>query len=124
MSKDDSLRDLIERVERAEGPERRLNADLLLALGWFGDKKGALDPKGNRVSTIPDYLGSVDAAMTLLGPEAFWRLGHDGEGPDPALFKAEVLSPMLHRLPYVSICATPALALCAASLKARMGTGG
>lgn len=107
---DDAIRDLIERVESATGPSFALDC----AIGQ------ALRPQRE---SWPAYSASIDAAMTLLGPEAFWRLGNDGEGPDPAQFKAEVLSPMLHRLPYIAVCATPALALVAASLRARLTKG-
>lgn len=57
---------LIERIERAGGPDRALNADILRRLGWTQDGSDAFDPDGNRVLSIPDYLGSLDAAMTLV----------------------------------------------------------
>jgi len=116
--------DLIERIERATGPDRRLNADLLLALGWFGDKGGVLDPKGNRVSTIPDYLGSLDAAMTLIPDKAMcdggWRVEYHHD-----LKKRCHATIWLHEHAepgdgwFTAWGATPALALCVASLKAR-----
>lgn len=46
-----------------------------------------------RVSTLPVALAPPPLRETLdrLPADAFWRLGHDGGGPDPAVFLAEVM---------------------------------
>jgi hypothetical protein len=44
----------------------------------------------------------------------FWQVGHDGEGPDPSLFKARVFDPMTMQRPSEARAATAADALRAA----------
>ncbi len=59
----------------------------------------------------------LDAAVMLAGEDAFWRVGHDGAGPDPSMYKAEfILFPLS---PNVAVAETPALALLAAILKTK-----
>lgn len=69
-------------------PALNLNIAMEIAR-WAGEQVGA---------PIPNYTGSMDAAIGLLPPNArdkisipFWRVGNDGEGADPSLFKAEVV---------------------------------
>lgn len=57
---------LAERVEAATGPDRVLNSDVLLALGWSVRDGMALNPAGDRAMRIPDLLGSIDDAMGLV----------------------------------------------------------
>lgn len=54
--------DLAERIERAEGPDRALDAEIALAVGLDIGRSKA-HPQDNR---LPAYTGSVDAAMSLL----------------------------------------------------------
>lgn len=132
----DDLSSLIERIEKSEGADSALDREIMFALGYryeqrhigafYDDNEPALDwvfvdPVTNKwVSTHPrDFTSSLDAVLTLVESDAFWRVGNDGAGADPSLFKAEMLRPMLHRLPYTAVADTPALALCAAALKAR-----
>lgn len=89
MSKDEALRDLIERVEKAEGPDRELDREIMLAAGYryeerdigcrYEDGTVALDwvYVDNKTdkwrSTHPlEFTASIDAAMTLV-PEG-WRV--------------------------------------------------
>lgn len=133
MSKDDSLRDLIERVERAPGGSRELDhaiADAVL---------GKVKPPYVR-GHCEKYSTSIDAAMTLV-PEGWWLCGFyfchpDFRSQQDRAWCAELAGPVTWAVmdrevgeepQYDHVCASaanPALALCAASLRAHMGTGG
>ena len=67
------------------------------------------------------FTRSLDAALTLVPAGCFWRVGHDGEGPDPSLFKAQVLVADRPGCP-TGISEAPALALCIAALRARIAS--
>lgn len=118
------LVDLIARLERAEGADRGLDSAIhaeMLLTGWtpeFWDESLA-DPELINPS-IPEarpYTSSLDAALTLV-PEGWdwivfgaggadvWKVGPGNE---------------LHRIDE-TYAATPALALCIASLRARSAT--
>lgn len=114
------LTDLIERVEAAEGPCREIDCRVWCAVGGnsFGhfEVARAVVPDLNQW-LAPRYTASLDAAMTLIGDDHFWRVGHDGEGEDPSLFRADIGEPV--SIGFVrAVAATPALALVAASLRA------
>jgi hypothetical protein len=114
------LLDLAERCEKATGPDREL--DLEIAIAVWG-RPGVLvmrhDPETNtnREYTHWDFTASIDAAMTLV-PEGWFFSGLDQCSPSVQVWtegnKARY-SPQLDGLH----AATPALALCAASLRAR-----
>jgi len=139
----DELLALAERCERAEGPDRELDAEIAVAvLGgeivWktanytmeqYPARRYASEDHigGYGNAPVEQYSASLDAAMALVPKETFWRLGHDGAGADPSDFRADVLwfiwpigpkaSP--HQRQSKAIAATPALALTAACLRAR-----
>lgn len=124
MTTESELIALAERVEAATEPDRELRDDIMLALGWTYRIPGGLkfhywfDPSGKRIDP-PDPLRSLDGAMTLIGEESFWRVGHDGEGPDPSLFSARVFDPIAMKGPRLALAETAPLALTAAALRAR-----
>jgi hypothetical protein len=147
MADTEQLIALAERVERAEGPDRELDA--LIEVAVFGFPQRAYDQANglrNRGADpldkmlwlknwgVPRYSASLDAAMTLV-PEGWrvgfeqgsrfdhapemcmawvwpfaseydpdWQLGQEGQQSNPDAQKG--------------YAATPALALCAASLRA------
>lgn len=125
------MSDLIERIESACGPDREIDCEIMCAAnGWTFRKILQRAPNGQGVSFrcsdgdkglygTPKYTGSLDAAMTLVPSDAFWRLGHDGNGADPSEYRAQIIVPMVGgRDPQgISVAETPALALCAAALK-------
>lgn len=119
MSKDDSLRDLIERVERATEGSRELDAIIGRAVGrvpmhaGFAAADDVAWDKGLGYS-VPRYTASLDAARKLIPAGAPWSV-NDYAAPKVA---ARVYG--YHE----GFGATPALALVAASLRAHMGTGG
>lgn len=106
---------LADRVEALEGPCRETDTAICRAVH-------------GRSIGVARYTASLDAAMTLVPECAFWRLGHDGEGADPGLFKSHILSwtdgTAASQRNSIAIAATPALSLCAAALRALATTEG
>jgi hypothetical protein len=106
-----SLSDLAERCEKATGPDYRLDNEIAAAVGRS-------PPHGSIETYIEGQHGrwftaSLDAAMTLV-PEGFdWIIGHTNSG---LTIHAEVGG---RGGEYQRFAATPALALCAAALRAR-----
>lgn len=128
------VQDLIElagRCEKATGPDREIANDVLFACGWTSHEFGEGDnrttiwtaPRGEEFTDgdQPDPTGSIDAAMTLV-PEAHaasveWSPRFPGyawlyppDNKDDVSFEGNA--------------ATPALALCAAALRARASIKG
>lgn len=114
------MTDLIERLEAATGPDRKLDVGIERAIGnapycevdWPGWEK-----------SCPHYTGSLDAAMSLI-PEERWRVYALQE---PYLTsKMDWFCGLDHRTEHykhgsqIGEAATPALAICIAALKARM----
>jgi len=121
----DTLLALAERCEAATGPDRKLDALMAPLQGLEVVDEGhpigrmCYDDMG-AAHLLPRYTASLDAAMSLIGEDAFWRLGNDGDGPDVAAFKATVTSGDGPTLAFHdAVTATPPLALCAAALRAR-----
>ena len=112
MTTPEALNELADRVEREE-PGYELDKEI---------KRSLRRVDGSRISGMPrHYTTSLDAAVTLVpgGDDTFWRLGHDGTGPDPSVFKAEILVCSMNIPGSVAWAATPAAALTAAALRAR-----
>lgn len=129
---------LAERCERAEGPEKALDREIALAIGWVRltpsearrknpawfhpddcrDGKPVYDSlHGTDVWRDPlAYTASLDAAMTLLDGETFFHLSRFSPGEGPA--EAHVYPNRHIGDDYNAFGATPALALTAASLRA------
>jgi hypothetical protein len=96
-----------------DGDLRTLNADILRALGWRSAEGDVINPAGDLVYQVPFYAGSLDAAMTLA-PDGCWA---EGSLSSPSAL--EIHAPMTFDPLGKGWGATPALALCAASLRAR-----
>lgn len=126
------MNELIERLEKATGPDRELDAaaeserrrQQAYACGlndktrayWVPDRLGYVESQGTRYPAKP-FTASIDAALTLVPEGCFWRVGHDGEGADPSQFRADILHAPgsgLHK----ATAPTPALAICIAALRA------
>lgn len=109
---------LIERIEAASGPDRELDFRLFEIVRTDAEHCGYIEGK-----PYPDYTASVDDALRLVPAEhgvdlTFWPLRN----------RARILplyqdgDRWLHRGSDPHFCAdaaTPALAICAAALKAR-----
>lgn len=98
------MEELIARIEAASGPDRELDKAVQTAIDGFEHA----DHLSNKL-----FTGSVDAALMLV-PDGFdWTLGHTNGG---LTIHAEVGG---RGDEYMRFGATPALALCAAALRAR-----
>lgn len=103
------MQDLIKRIEAASGPDREINAEILLMIG--GKKRG-MDwwiEFAYIGRAIPAYTASIDAAMTLVPEGEIWAIDYLRSPKTVARVGAF----------NQGSAATPALALCAAALKAR-----
>lgn len=113
------LLELAERCEKAEGPDRGVDGDIVAALTLQPDwatVRSTRQPElfsdtgpGLRARTwlAPKFTASLDAAMTLVCAD-HWRVeDHPLAGPCAIVGEQE------------GYAATPALALCAAALRAK-----
>ena len=109
------MRDLIERLEAATGPDRDLDIAIWRA-GLRPDAPATFVP----LPWLHNYTSSIDDALTLV-PEGWkWSLF----SADDRAKACAYIVPAMGRLPWPEWvedihAATPALALCIAALKAR-----
>ena len=135
MTDTSSLIHLIERLEKATGPDRELDGEIASVLAlhpkyWQrGVKSASADGlwfKGLHNWRAPDYTSSIDAAMTLV-PEGMVcgfsgptrkssGVGHEG------MFFGTCGSFPDDGFHIAVIATTPAVALCIAALKAQAAT--
>lgn len=123
------MSDLIKRVEAASGPDREIDRDIALAV-CRGAKPidqdvriSVWDGNGRTKLTVKPYTASLDAALLLVPTECRFNLNKrpfaDGRADG---YHAQVWYSRYYEtaddMPN-AWAATPALALCAASLKAR-----
>lgn len=133
-----SLIELAERVEKVSGPDRDVEEDIARALGWSpvpnpthaGGLVGRWYDSNGKMSGMegpPLFTRSLDAAMTLVPEGCLATVRHLWGGSERCGYAivhtycddAEECDGKLHLDDYVSLAATPALALCAAALRAR-----
>lgn len=123
------MTDLAERIEGAEGPSRELDAlieverrkraafeaglDDRARAHWRPDAFGYVESQGTRYPS-PAYTASIDAAMTLVTEGWLFDLYNLNGYPE-----AHLTNDTLQRVSVSVDAATPALALCAAALRAR-----
>lgn len=110
---------LAARVEAA-GPDRDVNRDILVAIGWRVIDGEVIHPDGSVALGVPDYTASLDAATSVFPPDTMYRSGHDGAGPDPSLFYCEAITaaPECRRVRAVAV--SEACARLAAALRAHL----
>lgn len=94
------MKELIERIEKAQAPNLALEWEIHLAVHGI---EGA-----GMYGKHPNYTASLDKALSLVPAKNGWNLQGNTD-----VFCAVVAG---H---YSKTCRTPALALCAAALKAR-----
>lgn len=111
------LLELAARVEALEGPDREVDAEICVALG--------IEPQAREMLQFAAYdrcvryfTASLDAAMTLV-PEGCWA---EGSLSSPSAL--EIHAPMTFDPIGKGWATTPALALTAASLRARAQASG
>lgn len=106
-----TLSELADAVERLQGPS--MKHDILI-------ENACVEPTGQPKKWLAlKYTGSLDAALTLVPEDMFWRVGHDAD--DPSGFTAQVSYSLPDgMLGFVTATAdTPALALTAAASRAK-----
>lgn len=112
MNKQDLIA-LAERVEKAEGPDRGLDALIKEAVGDAWDYAADWGSRENYAPVAKAYSASLDAAMTLVPEGHVWTLYSDGcAGVAPRRDDDDLADAS-------TWAATPALALCSAALRAR-----
>lgn len=121
------LSSLIAKLEQAESGSRELDAEIAVAVGYVPYVMGKVGTKwvldNKELWRLPPFSESLDAALTLVPDGAMVRLCLNMI-PGPALCYIERLDgPSVIELGNAS-AATPAVALCIASLKARSRADG
>ena len=136
------MKDLIERIEAALGPDREIDCRIAHSIDWRhpserlggepescrtyvqhwlmikDDEPDFTHPDRCKWSVIPDYSASIDAAMTLVDPRALWAHGNMEEGPFARLCWPQPDGTFGGG--YVEAnCATVPLSIVCAALKAR-----
>lgn len=112
-----TLEELADRVEAATGPDRELDCDIARMLGVTVMRRNHEDT-ANEEHTYWRYTESLDSALSLV-PEGFdWIIGRTNGG---LTIHAEVGG---RGNEFMRFGDTPALALCAAALRARSTEGG
>lgn len=129
-----SVDDLIERLEKAMGPDRELDDLVAERVGYalansyasiFGTGfcKTWKAPDGRYVGAAPKFTVSIDAALTLVPDGWRWRVEDYNVNPSPRAELAEVGQVMDYGIGIKrraqSGGATPAIALTIAALKSR-----
>lgn len=140
---------MIEKLERADGPDRGLDRAIAKMIGWHRveprftrSKHGAwISPDdwigensngspildGLRRTTmyreVPSYTASIDTAMTLVPEGLMWSVQTDFGLPGRARLWGSVLPSQAAARSWNTDGATPAIALCIAALRARSQGG-
>ena len=127
-----NLTELADRVEALEGPCREADAVIWDALGLVHESHCRswcrMDGRTDVTRAMflaawsPEYTASLDAAMTLVPEGLNWQVGTQGNKGEAAWSLVEALTYNPDTFNGISIyvdAATPAIALCAAALRAR-----
>ena len=124
------IAELIERLEKAEGPDREIDADLVCVCcpGALVSQYIASDAEPSVFhahalglsdrSDVPAYTSSLDAALSLVErklPGVHWSVSNAAVKPRANVWMPQPTRPIMG--PYSS-GATPALAVCLALLRA------
>ena len=110
-------RGIAERCEAASGPDRELDADIARAIGSEHGRKSGWSNAENGDYWIIDecaarYSASIDAALTLVPPGVIWAID----------FMATPRTVARVRAFNQGSAVTPALALCAAAVRAYLAS--
>jgi hypothetical protein len=124
------LLELAMRCERSPGPDKDLDLDIVNAVTskpgwiWHDDMHWTITRNdygsgavGNPICSIDAYTASIDHAVTLI-PDGWFFSGLDQQSPAVRVWTEGNIA--YHSPGLDGICAaTPALALCAAALRAQ-----
>lgn len=126
---------LAERIEALEGPCRSIDREIAIASGQYveaphRDSLANAETPNQHHYGWPHYTASLDAAMTLVpeGERRFieqktFKSGAEGE-PERSYARMSVMTDPLQEWSGKAHAATPALALCAAALRAQEAHNG
>ena len=118
MSKQQLL-ELAERVEGLSGPCRDVDALIKEAFGHSWDYAADWGPRGSDRPVAYPYTASLDSAMTLVQEGRDWMVDNF-DGPHDRRCSASVFNkPVALYQDFEGFSTTPALALTAASLRAK-----
>ncbi|KAB2708294.1 hypothetical protein [Brucella intermedia] len=129
---------LITRLSKLEGPDREVDAQIEVAVrrieaarsglaeeywaNWQASPDGTVYDPHTRYSSNP-FTASVDAVIALarrLYPDVMYRVGNDGEGPDPSLYLGEIFIPGEQKDSYFTgVSPVDAASLCIALLRVK-----
>ena len=114
---------LIERLERARGPDRELDAAIFGFDKPMAHTTGPTNPRMIESHPIPDYTASLDAAVALVERELpgwSWMARWSRDNADEQHYGAAYVKPLTgdDEGDFVGCASTPALSLCLATLRA------
>lgn len=129
------MTDLITRLSKLDAPDREVDAEIYIQFNIPAERAGRIDydngmvgwwPKdGPYVSaiTVPAYTESIEVVIAQarrLWPDVMYRVGNDGEGPDPSLYLGELFIPGEQKDSYFTgLSSVDAVSLCIALLRAK-----
>lgn len=109
------LNELAARVEALDGPDRALDKRIAITLKLPWDYAADWGPRGNYQPVAFPYTASLDAAMTLVPEHSVWHVsGGSRRGGYAVIESGDDKVP-----DFKSAASTPALAICAAALRAK-----
>lgn len=110
------MNELIERLEKAQGPHYRLSQDIGEALNLPGHYR--YQHPGSENQSWPHYTASIDAALRLIPDGLFWSISHGRTKSGEPLGGVSIRTPLLDVVSEAE-AETTELAICIAALKAR-----
>lgn len=122
------LAEIIERLQRATGPDRELDARIQCAIQGFkfiafDDSRGCDSIKyegpSNALDLVYDYTGSFDAAWMLIPAGLYWHASEGKTRADEPLGAASIIAPVSLETIAEAEHASVVIALCIVALKAR-----
>jgi hypothetical protein len=125
MKVESGLLELAAKCEKATEPDRELDCGIAVHFGWRIKSYGAIGPVWRNGVSPPDYTTSLDAAMTLV-PEGWtaWQLRSRRRKTVFVATLSRLVDDIDEEFDEEEVtahAATPALALCAAALRAQAG---
>jgi len=128
---------LADEVEKATGPDRRLDGRIWWHLqdkerlwrmsgmnaqraAWTeSDLRKVVERDPDEYGPVPRYTALLDAAMTLVPRDAVWSVNSDGESATGSVYRRRSDGSFIAHAGAVVEAATPAVALVACALRAR-----
>ncbi len=115
------IQTLIDRLSKLDAPDREVDA---LIVKQFGLENECPYWLHRFTRSTPMHLtASIDAVIALarsLWPDVMYRVGNDGEGPDPSLYLGELFIPGEQKDSYFTgLSPVDAVSLCIALLRAK-----